>query len=325
MRPRLVLAAAAALLLPLGASALGTPPAPPVPGTNGFPSGPDRTTAAEPGRASTKPLPDLATLDPVRYRLEDAVVEGVEVPSRNGIDTIWVDVIRPRTPAGVKVPVIMDASPYYNTVGRGYEGHCKTPTTALSTEPGTPLLGCTGASAFPELYDDYFVPRGYAVALMDLRGTRNTSGCQTYGDRDEVLDAVDVVDWLVEQPWSNGKVGLTGGSYDGTIANGVAVEQPISGRHKDAVGAVVPIRAIGRWYDYHFLNGVPSGDHVATPALFTTGLAAADQPSSGTAGRCRSRPPSARAASPPSASSPTPATRPATRTRPRRSGPSGTS
>ena len=66
------------------------------------------------------------------------------------------------------------------------------------------------------------------------------------------------IDHIADQPWSNGKVGLTGGSYDGTIATGTAVEQPISGRHKDAVAAVIPIRAIDRWYDYHFLNGVPS-------------------------------------------------------------------
>jgi X-Pro dipeptidyl-peptidase len=283
MRSRLALTLAAALVLPFAGTALshdGEHPPPPT--VNGTSSGPVKSTAALPGTAATKKLPDMATLDPVRYKLDDAIVEGVEVPSRNGIDTIWVDIIRPKTAAGVKVPTIMDASPYFNTLGRGWEGHCKTPTTSLSTPTGTPGLGCTKQSAFPEFYDDYFVPRGYAVALMDLRGTRNTSGCQTYGDRDEVFDAVDVVDWIADQDWSNGKVGLTGGSYDGTIATGAAVEQPISGRHKDAVGAVIPIRAIDRWYDYHFLNGVPSTGHTLTPALFTTALAAGDNPNSGT-------------------------------------------
>jgi X-Pro dipeptidyl-peptidase len=284
MRTRLALVAATALLLPLAGSALSHDGHALGPLGNGTSTGPDRTLTAQPGTASSRPLPDMARLDPVRYRIEDAVVEAYQVPSRNGIDTIWVDVVRPKTPAGTKVPVIMDASPYFNTVGRGWEGHCKTATTELNTGVGTPGLGCTASSAFPEFYDEYFVPRGYAVALMDLRGTRNTSGCQVYGDRDEVFDAVDVVDFLVEQPWSNGKVGLTGGSYDGTIANGVAVEQPISGRHKDAVGAVIPIRAIDRWYDYHFLNGVASSSHAATPALFTTVLAAGDNASSGTPG-----------------------------------------
>jgi X-Pro dipeptidyl-peptidase len=282
MRTRIALAAVSALLLPLAGTALGHDDHTAAPVQNGIASGPSSSLATKPGTASTRALPDMAKLDPVRYSIKDAVVEHVEVPSRNGVDVIWVDIIRPKTKPGVKVPTIMDASPYFNTLGRGWEGHCKTPTTGVSTPTGTPGLGCSKQSAFPEYYDDYFVPRGYAVALMDLRGTRNTSGCQTYGDRDEVFDAVDVVDHIADQPWSNGKVGLTGGSYDGTIATGAAVEQPISGKHKNAVAAVIPIRAIDRWYDYHFLNGVPSSGHAATPALFTTVLAAGDNPNSGT-------------------------------------------
>lgn len=286
MRTRIALAAATALLLPLAGSALGhgDEHAPPVT-ANGTTSGPVTSLAKQPGTASTKKLPDMAKLDPVRYSLKDAVVEAVEVPSRDGVNTIWVDIIRPKTKPGVTVPTIMDASPYFNTLGRGWKGELKTPTNGRSNPYRSATTGLGGGTAevpFPEFYDEYFVPRGYAVALMDLRGTRNTSGCQTYGDRDEVFDAVDVVDWIADQEWSNGKVGLTGGSYDGTIATGVAVEQPISGRHKDAVGAVIPIRAIDRWYDYHFLNGVPSFGHAATPALFTTALATMDPPNSDT-------------------------------------------
>jgi putative CocE/NonD family hydrolase len=278
---RFALLAAGALLVPLAASAGAAAPSLPQP-TNGTRTGPAGGVQASPGTASTKPLPDIDKLDGPKYSMKDAIVEHALVPSRDGIDSIWVDVIRPKTKPGVKVPIIMDASPYFNTLGRGWKGDCKTPHQTAVGPTGTPVLGCTSMSAFPEFYDEYFVPRGYAVALMDLRGTRNTSGCQTYGDRDEVFDAVDVIDHLVEQPWSNGKVGLTGGSYDGTIANGVAVEQPISGKHKDAVAAVIPIRAIDRWYDYHFLNGVPSSDHAGTAAEFTEVFPAADNPNSGT-------------------------------------------
>lgn len=273
---RLVVLASCAALLPLGAVSQADPGhLPDI--SNGTSSGPVRSLAKAPGTASTKKLPDMDRIDPVRYSLKDAIVEHMIVPSRNGIDTIWVDVIRPKTKPGVKVPTIMNASPYYNTLGRGWEGDCKS---AHQPGVGDPL--CATDSPFPEYYDDYFVPRGYAVALMDLRGTRNTSGCQVYGDRDEVFDAVDVVDAIADQAWSNGKVGLTGGSYDGTIANGAAVEQPISGRHKDAVAAIIPIRAIDRWYDYHFLNGVPSSGHAATPAAFTALYAGQDIQNSGT-------------------------------------------
>jgi X-Pro dipeptidyl-peptidase len=224
----------------------------------------------------------------VKYRYQDAVVEHIQVKSRDGVNLVWVDLIRPRTAKGVKVPTIMMASPYFNTLGRGYREQCKlphqSPPGGLPTSPGTPGLSSCDAhqTAFPEWYDEYFVPRGYAFAAMDLRGTRNTSGCQAYGDRDEVFDAVDTADWVADQPWSNGRVGLTGGSYDGTIAMGAAAEAPLSARHKDAIAAVIPIRAIDAWYDYHFVNGVELSSHQTTPALFTAALAAADTPNSGT-------------------------------------------
>lgn len=230
---------------------------------NGTQTGPTSSANPKPGMAAH--LPDLDTLDPIKYSLKDTIVSHQQVLSRDGVNKIWVDIIRPKTAPEVKVPTIMDMSPYFNTLGRGWVGDCKTPSS--STIPT--FFGCATYSDFPEFYDDYFVPRGYAVALMDLRGTRNTTGCQVYGDRVEVEDGVDVVDWIADQGWSNGKVGLTGGSYDGTMANGVAVEQPLIGKHKSAVSAVVPIRAIDRWYDYHFYNGIASTGHAATAASFT--------------------------------------------------------
>lgn len=250
------------------------------------------TRATDEFNAKTPPqtpgLPDLDRIDPVRYSYKDAVRESVQVTARDGVNQIWVDLIRPKTPAGVRVPTILMASPYFNTLGRGYKGECKTPTQSppggLPGSPGgTGISACNEAQTpYPEWYDEYFVPRGYAFAAMDLRGTRNSSGCQTYGDRDEVFDAVDVVDWLSSQKWSNGKVGMTGGSYDGTIAMGAAVEQPMSGKNKDALAAVIPIRAIDAWYDYHFMNGVMSTGHAATPARFTAQMAATDVQNSGT-------------------------------------------
>ena len=283
--PRAAARRALVALAVLGLGATALPAATAAPGVL-----PAKAAAAQDGAKKDKPkkaepLPELDAIDPVRFSYEDAVRESVQVPSRNGVDLIWVDIIRPKTEAGEKVPTIMMASPYFNTLGRGWRGELKTPHQGPSN-PGllaTRVLGAgQSETPYPEWYDEYFVPRGYAFAAMDLRGTRNSSGCQTYGDRDEVIDAVDVVDWIADQEWSNGKVGMTGGSYDGTIANGVAAEQPMSGRHPDALAAIIPIRAIGRWYDYHFFNGVQSSSHQLTPALFTAVLAGADTQNSGT-------------------------------------------
>jgi X-Pro dipeptidyl-peptidase len=226
--------------------------------------------------------PDLDAVDPRRFDYEDAIVEYEHIPTRTGAEA-WVDVIRPDTDE--PVPTIMIASPYYNTLGRGWKRELKEPHQGpeAPTSPGFPGLSPGEAVPFPEWYDEYFVERGYAVALMDLRGTRNSSGCQEYGDRDEVYDVVDAIDALVERPWSNGAFGMTGGSYDGTIATGAAAEMPLTGQHPDALKAIIPIRAIGRWYDYAFVNGAQiAGQSLVTPSLFTELFPAGDTQNSGT-------------------------------------------
>lgn len=232
-------------------------------------------------RAAAASIPDLNVIDPPVYAYNQAIVEHHLLPNRDGSAKVWVDLIRPNT--ATPVPTIIDASPYFNTLGRGWKHELKSP-----FDPAIAAVDPTYASGprvpFPEWYDDYFVPRGYAVALIDLHGTRNSTGCQVYGGREEVYDSVDAIDWMVGQSWSNGKVGLIGGSYDGTLANGVAAEMPISGQHKDAVGAIVPVRAIDRWYDYQFYNGVEAFGQALDPEEFTAVFPAEDTPNSGTGG-----------------------------------------
>ena len=169
-------------------------------------------------------------------------------------DRIAVDLVRPREAAAahVKVPVIMDASPYYTCCGRGNENEVKT-YDANGTITKEPLF-----------YDNYFVPRGYAFVAVDLAGTNRSTGCGDVGGNAEVLGAKAAVDWLngratatyadgtpaVATAWTNGKVGMIGKSWDGTIANGVAATG-VAG-----LKTIVPISAISSWYDYTRFGGV---------------------------------------------------------------------
>lgn len=64
-----------------------------------------------------------------------------------------------------------------------------------------------------------FVERGYAWVAIDVRGTGASFGSNPYPwSPAEYQDGGEVVDWIVRQPWSDGKVGATGVSYDGTAA-----------------------------------------------------------------------------------------------------------
>jgi X-Pro dipeptidyl-peptidase len=206
------------------------------------------------------------------FSYEDAIRETVYVQSTidgdldGDLDLLATDIIRPaETERGLKVPVIYEMSPYYQSQGRGNESETKL------EEDGDFI-----PERFPLFYDNYFVPRGYAVVLQDMRGTRNSEGCMVLGGREELIDAQATIDWLngrgqaftadgreVEADWSTGKVGMIGKSYDGTIANGAA-STGVKG-----LTTIVPIAAISRWYDYHLNNGVQYLNAYATPALFT--------------------------------------------------------
>ncbi|HZO65381.1 MAG TPA: Xaa-Pro dipeptidyl-peptidase [Kribbellaceae bacterium] len=211
---------------------------------------------------STPPRPahiDGDRTEPV-YDYANAIRESVKVDttmdtdSDGTPDTIAVDIVRPRETdaSGVKVPVVMDASPYYECCGRGNESELKT-------------FDSDGVIAkMPLFYDNYFVPRGYGVVGVDIVGTSRSTGCGDVGGEDEIASVVAVIDWLngrntaksldgtpVTADWTTGAVGMIGKSYDGTLANGVAATGV------DGLKTIVPISAISSWYDYTRSGGVP--------------------------------------------------------------------
>ncbi len=77
---------------------------------------------------------------------------------------------------------------------------------------------------------------GYALVLVDARGSGASFGVRRFElAEDEVEDYGEIVDWIVAQPWSNGRVGAYGVSYAGNTAEMLAVN-----RHP-AVKAVAPL------------------------------------------------------------------------------------
>jgi putative CocE/NonD family hydrolase len=80
-----------------------------------------------------------------------------------------------------------------------------------------------------------FTSYGYAIVLVDVRGTGASFGVWPYPwSMDEVMDGGEVVDWIIAQPWSNGKVGSIGVSYAGAAAEFLSVP------NHPAVKAVIP-------------------------------------------------------------------------------------
>lgn len=96
----------------------------------------------------------------------------------------------------------------------------------------------------------FFPMHGFAYVLMDERGTGASFGTVRYG-KATLGDMREVVDWIVKQPWSNGRVGAFGGSYEGTTAELLAA----SGH--SAVHAIAPLYSDFNYYtDLLYPGGV---------------------------------------------------------------------
>ncbi len=70
-----------------------------------------------------------------------------------------------------------------------------------------------------------FAGRSYAVVVQDVRGRYESEG-KWDPFRYEAKDGFDTVQWAAEQPWSNGKVAMQGGSYLGHVQWRAAVLAP---------------------------------------------------------------------------------------------------
>ena len=90
---------------------------------------------------------------------------------------------------------------------------------------------------------DIITSRGYAFIITDVRGTGASFGTRLYPfSEEEVKDGYDIVEWIISQPWSDGRVVSKGISYTGTTAELFATNK------HPAIKAVMP--GHGFWDSY---------------------------------------------------------------------------
>jgi putative CocE/NonD family hydrolase len=121
---------------------------------------------------------------------EVVVERNVPAKMRDGV-TLRADIYRPK--AEGKFPVLLVRTPYDKT--------------------GETNFGMKGAA------------RGYVVIAQDVRG-RFTSDGEWYTFKNESQDGYDTVEWAAALPYSNGKVGMFGGSYVGATQYLAAIAKP---------------------------------------------------------------------------------------------------
>ena len=98
----------------------------------------------------------------------------------------------------------------------------------------------------------YFAGHGYASVRVDMRGTGDSEGILTdeYSEL-ELVDALEIIEWIVSQPWCQGAVGMIGISWGGFNALQVAARQPT------ALKAIITVASTDDRYadDVHYMGG----------------------------------------------------------------------
>ncbi len=170
----------------------------------------------------------------------------------------------------LRVPVIYQSSPYYTGTGSNNKRFMWTPLQQLGQVPtkheNPPAI--PQKSMRPVLSREHlseWVPRGFAVVHSSSPGTGLSQGCPTVGGPNESLAPKAVIDWLngrangyttvdgdekVTAYWCTGKVGMTGTSYNGTLALAAATTGV------DGLEAIIPVAPNTSYYHYYRSNGL---------------------------------------------------------------------
>jgi uncharacterized protein len=181
---------------------------------------------------------------PPMARAQDAVPESTRATVRaDDGTTLAVQVFRPPgVDAGIRTPVAMVIGPYFD------DGPPTTPRDRLSLSVQDPdLLGA-----------------GYTVVQASLRGFGRSGGCFDFGGRRDQADVRALVEWAADQPWSTGKVGVIGNSYEAWAGVMALAARP------RGLAAVVLYSPLISGYRGYFSSGVHYSDvwH-ATPFLYS--------------------------------------------------------
>ena len=94
----------------------------------------------------------------------------------------------------------------------------------------------------------YFSQHGYVFVMVDVRGRGNSEGA--FEPFQEAQDGYDIVEFLAQQPWSNGKVTMWGGSYGGFDQWTTLKELP------PHLATIVPVAAPRPGVDFPFAKGI---------------------------------------------------------------------
>ncbi len=144
-----------------------------------------------------------SSFSPAMPRYKGVHVESLYLPMSDGI-RIAVDVMLPlNRAASDSLPTVMVMTRYWRSF-------------AMKIIPSPPKSAPISANM--DLWNT-LIQCGIAVVAVDGRGSGASFGAHPYPwSARELADYGEVAAWISQQPWSNGKVGASGFSYEGSTA-----------------------------------------------------------------------------------------------------------
>ncbi len=95
----------------------------------------------------------------------------------------------------------------------------------------------------------HFTEHGFVFVSQDVRGRGDSEG-EWVPFSGEFADGYDTVEWIAEQPWCNGQIGMVGGSYEAWV------QWAAASRHPKHLRALAISGSPGRWFrDWPFRFG----------------------------------------------------------------------
>ncbi|WP_423823520.1 CocE/NonD family hydrolase [Salinisphaera sp. SPP-AMP-43] len=126
-----------------------------------------------------------------------------------------------------------------------------------------------------DLNHPYFAGHGYASVRVDIRGSGDSEGVLTdeYTVA-ELTDGVAIINWLAEQPWCDGNVGMIGISWGGFNGLQIAALQP------EALKAVITVCSTDDRYadDVHYMGGCMLLDNLSWASIMFAGTSCPPDP-----------------------------------------------
>jgi predicted acyl esterase len=92
--------------------------------------------------------------------------------------------------------------------------------------PQGPLDSRIGNGGMEAGDSEYFVTRGYVHVIADSRGTGKSEGSYGHLGKEEQVDGYEMIEWIAQQPWCDGNVGMLGMSYFAVIQYLIAALNP---------------------------------------------------------------------------------------------------